>query len=1043
MAERITSSLEETIHEGLGSGSEELDHNYSSSSFYLLGIVNQSQNASFGVEEAMFRPDSPHFREVLDQVYQKCLDMDNQEGREGPTVWQVVDTVRGFMFQTDEGGVGNESEVLLNSLSVELELQKSPGDFLTRESFNIAMESWIHSVSQQNRNFGGAGSSSSGDKSDLYSNPMGHTHSLTGSYSLEGTGGVSSERESEHMSERVEQLMIYSEQLETENTLLKEQLLENEETISELTDMKNRLEKHLTDLRTALHNNQSITLENSALKQELSKLDSSLSQIKQKLFQETKHRQTLESELEQCNRIQGNTNSVVNGETYLMESYGEIVQQDPANGMEEIQDKLDIATSELSHLCEENEHLHQRILFLTDKNEDLCQQIGDLEQELGQKSLTTPTSKHNSSPPIYHTPSLEQELTGAVYTSPIRTERRFYSSTPLNSLHLARESIFDKSNSSLELLESLSNNPKWKELCSIKSINCDVITQKTGEIMSDLNELDCGIEYSKLLDKFRAKHLQLQSELEESLKLRGESEKEVTQLQDEVNKLREQINKLQQQLQDLSHVKSHGDTLIAEISTKDGVIKQLSGELDELSQKLTLNDSEGTENAKLITSIHTKTNQIQQLITDKQNLQNKLTEITNQLQIQMKELQRIEAENIDIKNQLIETRELLKVKTDEAQTAVQSHQQILAEINTQQDDTARLTEQLQLTSNQLELFQQEHYACLKDLWHMTQGSPMDPSFRPTYQQVKNAITQRIQSPNIANFNTSQSLPCSPTRLSNSAQNNSTLSSLTPTGYSTEKNLMLTPTKYLSNHDVKSLEERVRAILIWYSSARYTTKPTCQAWKQHVTGLEGKISNQLIELDQALVNKNYKQAGKLLKRLKNSISVLTYSSCRVGRLEQECWDLDNYGILQEYIDILKRTPRDNSTQSLSLVDNSIHRNTPYRNEEEIFIETHKNLFPDFSEEFNELKKREIALQFKADELSKTLKTIKPANNGVTFRGILVNFHLSLSFFFLLVLVYLLMGPFPESLPIIRHKLVFGPVFSFSKYFIDTSEFTPII
>ena len=121
MAENFVSPIEE-MHEGMGSGSDELDPNFSSSSFYLLGIVNQSQNASYGVEEAMFRPDSPTFKEVLEQVYVKCLDIGSDE-KTGPSVSQVVDTVRGFLFQTDDGGVGNENEVLLNSLSVELELQ--------------------------------------------------------------------------------------------------------------------------------------------------------------------------------------------------------------------------------------------------------------------------------------------------------------------------------------------------------------------------------------------------------------------------------------------------------------------------------------------------------------------------------------------------------------------------------------------------------------------------------------------------------------------------------------------------------------------------------------------------------------------------------------------------------------------------------------------------------------------------------------------------------------------------------------------------------
>lgn len=60
------------------------------------------------------------------------------------------------------------------------------------------------------------------DRSEQYSNPLEQTHSLTGSYSLEGTGG--SGRRSECLSERVEELLRYSDQLESENTLLKEQV---------------------------------------------------------------------------------------------------------------------------------------------------------------------------------------------------------------------------------------------------------------------------------------------------------------------------------------------------------------------------------------------------------------------------------------------------------------------------------------------------------------------------------------------------------------------------------------------------------------------------------------------------------------------------------------------------------------------------------------------------------------------------------------------------------------------------------------------------
>ena len=121
MAESCVTSLSgETVHEGVGT--EELDPNFSSSSLYLLGIVNQSQNASFGVEDSMFRPNSPTFRQVLELVYQRSVELVPGD-REGPGVWEVVDTVRNCMFQTDEGGVGNEHEVLLHSLSVQLELQ--------------------------------------------------------------------------------------------------------------------------------------------------------------------------------------------------------------------------------------------------------------------------------------------------------------------------------------------------------------------------------------------------------------------------------------------------------------------------------------------------------------------------------------------------------------------------------------------------------------------------------------------------------------------------------------------------------------------------------------------------------------------------------------------------------------------------------------------------------------------------------------------------------------------------------------------------------
>ena len=530
--------------------------------------------------------------------------------------------------------------------------------------------------------------------------------------------------------------------------------------------------------------------------------------------------------------------------------------------------------------------------------------------------------------------------------------------------------------------------------------------------------------------------------------MREESENEVAQLRDELTQLKEQMNKLQQQIQNASHAKSHGDTLIAEISTKDGVIKQLSGELEDLSQRLALNDSESVENAKLHTSIQTKTSLIQQLMADKQQLENRLNEITNQLQIQASEMQNMEAKHIDLNDQLIQTSELLKAKTEEAYTTAQSHQQILAEYNTQQAYTARITDQLQQTNNELELFQQEHGTCLKELWLMSQDPPTqnDPSFKPTLQQVKDAITQRIHSASIAKYNTSltsQSLPSSPSRATQNAPPNL---SITPTAFSPDRSSMLIPaiqSPCVTN--AVSLDERVRAIQVWYSSARYTTKPTHQAWKQHATGLETKIRDQLIDLDRVLVKKDYKHAGKLLKVLNNSISVLTYSSCRVGRLEQECWDLNNYCTLLEYIDVLKRSPRYSPTRSLNTYTHS-PRIVNHSNEG-IFgngvFGAQKNLFPDLREEFDELRQREKALQHRADTLAKSLNGIRPVTKGVTFRGILVNLHLTLTLFFLMVLVYLLLGPFPESLPIIRHKLVFGPAFSFSKYFIDTSDITPIV
>ena len=157
----------------------------------------------------------------------------------------------------------------------------------------------------------------------------------------------------------------------------------------------------------------------------------------------------------------------------------------------------------MTQLYEENENLNRRLSFLIEKNEDLCQQIEDLEQELGHRSLSTPTVPHNSTPPQLpcHTPSLEQELTGALYTSPTPNGVKFYSSTPLSSVHIARENIFDVSNSSIELLETLSTDPSWQQLCSLKSAQSDLISQKTNEIMSDIKQLDCGQEYSRILDQ--------------------------------------------------------------------------------------------------------------------------------------------------------------------------------------------------------------------------------------------------------------------------------------------------------------------------------------------------------------------------------------------------------------------------------------------------------------------------------------------------------------------------------------------------------------
>ena len=73
----------------------------------------------------MFRPESPTYKQVLDLIYCKSLEVGGRgEDTGGPRVSEVVDTVRRCMFQTGEGGgVGNEHEVLLQALTVQLELQ--------------------------------------------------------------------------------------------------------------------------------------------------------------------------------------------------------------------------------------------------------------------------------------------------------------------------------------------------------------------------------------------------------------------------------------------------------------------------------------------------------------------------------------------------------------------------------------------------------------------------------------------------------------------------------------------------------------------------------------------------------------------------------------------------------------------------------------------------------------------------------------------------------------------------------------------------------
>ena len=543
----------------------------------------------------------------------------------------------------------------------------------------------------------------------------------------------------------------------------------------------------------------------------------------------------------------------------------------------------------------------------------------------------------------------------------------------------------------------------------------------------------------------------MQSELEASLQLRGESEKEAGLLQTEVSRLKELVSRLQQQLEELSQVKSHGDTLIAELSTKDDVIRQLSGELQNLSQKPNPNDTRVfaleerrsslcAENAKLLTCVGAKSNLIEQLTTDRDQVQYKLDDVTKQLQLKTQELEGLEANRVEIENKLNITAQELTAKEEETRVAILEKQHTLTELNTQRTNAAIVVDRLKQTEIEFEAFQREHASCLRDIWYLSQTNPcpMDPSFTPTLQQVKHAVIQRIRTGSPSKH-LPQSLNVSPSRDSNT----STSLSLTPTAFSS-------PLSKSVSRDI-SLEEKVRAIQIWFSSARYTTKPTCLAWKQHLCTLEATIYSRMGELDKLLVNGDFKQAGKLLKSLRNSISVLGNSSHRVGGLDHECSDIENYRVLLEYIDCIKRSP------CVSVAGNrSVKLDTPCRNRNEEpliedrekeriehrLFETNRNLFPAFKDDIASLIQKEKTLRKRADELTNTIKAIKPVKKGVTFRGLLINFHLSLSLFFLLVIAYLLIGQLPSSLPIIRHKLLFGPAFSFSKYFIGSSNFTPI-
>ena len=536
----------------------------------------------------------------------------------------------------------------------------------------------------------------------------------------------------------------------------------------------------------------------------------------------------------------------------------------------------------------------------------------------------------------------------------------------------------------------------------------------------------------------------MQKKLDETLRQRAESEKEIERLQREVCKLREQVNRLQQQLGDTSQLKSHGDTLIAEISSKDDVIKQLSSELQDLSCKLALNESQATkltsleekrvslaaENVKLAAALLEKAQLIDKLKGEKECLENRLNQMIRQLEDKVHELRAINTDKLDLENQLSRNSQLP---------------------NTQGTGTAE--ELLNRTRNELESFHLKHVSCLRDLWNISQGTttPRDPSFNPTYEQVREAISQRIQTGNIAKSNSymlSHSLPTT----ANSSPN-ATLLSITPTAFSHHS--PENPPSLISfrsspfTGDVVSLQERVREIQIWYLSAQYTTKPTCQAWKQHLSGLENKIGRQLADMNAALSRGETVQAAKLLKRLKNKIEVLSNCSVTVGKLEHECNDLDNYRVLLEYIDFLQRgAPHNRSTESLlsrnrqNGVEDPLIALAENGNGRQLFKQDY-DPYPDFRNEIDHLKQTEQILQKRADALTSTVKAINPVKSGVTFRGIVVNLHFTLLLFFLLAFAYILIGPFPQSLPIIRHKLFNGQTFSLMSYFYDPSDFKPSI